>query len=379
MKQFALLLVALFFAIMGKFIGQFVAKTHFTDDTSAVLTVASHRAAFKKIGLIAICALGVSLIMLFIGGLVAKWIQWVGWIPLMALNACLALLAGTAGSLASLLGRAHRYYEIQRLIDQKKRLIEFLKRFLVVVVVATVLFTMPASAGGAIAFAVDPTVSVNAADRAEGVAFLLKSAGDAIDLFNCDQVVTITIGCDVRHARRTWIDAPRSVPAADCSKAEPAPLTGHSKLWNRVGPVRRARKDEAVQACQEQQSLEQQKWLVSRQVFLESLKQSLAVDQQPECSRITALVANLLESGQYRLIVIVTDALDNPPASPNTLVVRPDVQVVLILARPNPGYGRVEDGLARAAQWARVPGVTVLTTAELRPDVWRTLAGRSPR
>ena len=119
--------------------------------------------------------------------------------------------------------------------------------------------------------------------------------------------------------------------------------------------------------------------LESRQEFLESLKQSLTADQQPECSRITALVANLLESGSNRLIVVVTDALDNPPASPQTLVVPPHVRVVLILARPNPAYGRVEDGLARAAAWARVPGVTVLTTAELRSDVWRTVAGRPPR
>ena len=50
MKVFLTMLAAIVLALIGKIIGRFYAKTHLTDDTSAVLTVAAHRASLKRVG-----------------------------------------------------------------------------------------------------------------------------------------------------------------------------------------------------------------------------------------------------------------------------------------------------------------------------------------
>lgn len=380
MKNFWTFVVAAAFALVGKWIGRFVAKTHFTDDTSAILTVGAHRAALARVGRVAIGAFGVWVLMLCIGGLIAKWIRYVGWVPLIALNCCLALLAGTAASLAVLLGRPFRYEALQFLIDQKLRLIEYLKRFIPpIVVIALVGCVTIAHAGGDCVFGIDPTPSVNGADRAEANDYLLKTVFEATEAFGCQRLVTVVVGCDVRHARRRWIDVPPIPPPNDCAKVEPEPLSGHSQVWNFVATVVESRKDDYISECEAKQATRERDLLASRTAFLEVMKSSLIVGQRSECSRITPLAEDLLESGLYRLVVVVTDGVDNPPSSLRGIVVPDGVRVVIVLTRPNPAYARVEEGLARAAEWAKVPGVTVITVAELRPGLWRDLAARSKR
>lgn len=105
MRLLGLLGFALAFALIGKGVGGFLAKTYWTDNTSAQLTIEMHRHALKVTGVIALVMLALCLVMLALSGLIAPWLQYVGWIPFLALNCCMAVLAGTAGSLGRLLAR----------------------------------------------------------------------------------------------------------------------------------------------------------------------------------------------------------------------------------------------------------------------------------
>ena len=370
MKVFLTTIVAIVLALIGKIVGRFYAKTHLTDDTSAVLTVAAHRASLKRVGRVAIVTLIVALLMIALGSLIAPWIKVVGWVPFIVMNCCLGLLAGTAASLHALLRRPDKWDAIQVRIDQRKRLIEYLKKFLPVLFVAALVAAGAAHAADSCYFGVDVSPSMNASDARDARSFMKRTAAGAAATLGCKHVVAVAIGCDVRFAKRVWLDVPSDVPDVDCSKAEADPLKGHSSFWDFVRGVAESRKEEAVRRCEADKAAAAKKHDAEVASFVESFDAAFADPAPQRCSRITASLRDALDSGMYRAIVIASDGVDNPPTSLEGLVVPVGTRVVFILARPNPAYAPVAESLARAAALARISGITVVTTAELRPDFW---------
>jgi hypothetical protein len=379
MKYLWTILVALVFGLIGKGIGRVTAKTYFTDSTSKVLTVAMHRAALKKGWRGAIAAFAVWLLMLCLSSLIARWITTVGWIPLIVLNCCLGILAGTAASLAALLDRPAQWEHIQALIDERERLIKYLKRFLPIVVAVLFAGIGQALAGADCAVVIDPTDSVSAVDAAAGTDFLKDTIVEVASTFACQHIVTVKVGCDVRFAARTWLDVPSTASAIDCSTVAPKPLSGHSTVWGFVRGIVDFRKEEEVKLCEANNAKNKAAHDALQAAFLDEFSESVTSNDHPRCSRITELVANLAASALYSTIIVVTDAIDNPAPTLNRLSLPPGVHVILVLARPNPEYDRPGEGLARAAGWAEMPGVTVVTVPELRPDYWRATFSRTSR
>ncbi len=138
--------------------------------------------------------------------------------------------------------------------------------------------------------------------------------------------------------------------------------------------VKASRKAERVSECQVREAARDQEDAEAQRAFTRAFGSALRESERQGCSRIAELVKYLVRSGLHSLIVVVTDAIDNPRSDLDDLVVPPGVHVVIILCRPNPAYAAVDVGLTRAAEWARVPGVTVITAAELRSDLWRSLS-----
>ena len=368
------ILAAIVFALIGKSIGRFYAKTHLTDDTSAVLTVAALRTSLKRVGRVAIGAFLTWLVMIALSSFIAKWITVVGWIPLILMNCCLALLAGTAASLAALLDRPFRWDSIQALIDQRERLIAYLKRFIpVLFFVVVVGAASPIHAADACFFGVDLSPSVNASDSRDARTFLKNTAADSAVMFGCGRAVAVAMGCEVRFARRVWLDVPAEQSPADCSKAEPEPLTGHSRFWVFIRGIAESRKRDAVQSCEEDEKARVRKRDADRAKFAAAFESAFEASDHLGCSRITASIRDALGSGLYRAIVVTSDMVDNPTTNLRGIIVPHGTRVIIILTRPNLEYARAEISLARAAAWSRIPGVTVVTTAELRSDLWRSV------
>ena len=378
MKVFLTILVASVFALIGKCIGWFRAKNYLTDDTSAVLTNSAHRASMRRVGRVAIVTFIVSLLMIFLGSLIARWIKVIGWAPFIVMNCCLGLLAGTAASLAALLGRPDKWDAIQVRIDQKERLIEYLKRFLPVVVVALVAVGS-AHAADACFFGFDVSPSMDVSDTHDARSFLKRTGADAAAVLGCKHVVAVAIGCEVRFAKRAWLDVPVDVPDVDCSKAEAEPLQGHSGFWDHVRAIADSRKEDAVRRCEAEKAARASKHEAEVAAFAKMLDAAFAVSSPQRCSRITASLRDALGGEMYRAIVIASDAIDNPPASLDGIVVPTGTRVVFILARPNPAYAPVAESLAHAAALARISGITVVTTAELRPDFWSSAVSGGSR
>lgn len=379
MRLLAMLGTALVAAFVGKGVGGFIAKTYWTDNTSSQLTIAMHRHALKVAGVVALAMLALWLVMLALAGLIAPWLQYIGWIPFVGLNCCMAVLAGTAGSLGRLLARPAQFDAIQVQIDQRRRLIELLKKLFMAVTVFIGSWTLTSAAGATLTIVVDSSRSGNADDRTAAIDYLVSTVLEATKTYRCERVMVVAAGCDVRHAHRTWLDVSATDDGLDCSKAEPEPLTGHAKFWEKLRPVVEARKAKAVTDCEQATAAKQQSRSAARAAFTESLRDAMSAPTQADCSRIVPLVDNLLQDETNRVIVVVTDAVDNPPASLKGLYVPARTHVVVILVRPNPTFASVDASLARAAEWARIPGVTVMTAEELGPDFWQSMSGRSRR
>lgn len=373
------ILAAVIFALIGKSIGRFYAKTHLTDDTSAMLTVAAHRASLKRVGRVAIGAFLTWLVMIALSSFIAKWITVIGWIPLILMNCCLAFLAGTAASLAGLLDRPFRWDAIQALIDQRERLIAYLKQLIPVLVFVVVGAACSIHAADACFFGVDLSPSVSVSDSHDAVTFLKDTAADSAAMFGCGRAVAVALGCEVRFARRVWLDVPAKQPSVDCSKAEPEPLTGHSRFWVFIRGVAESRKREAVRRCEEDEEGRVRTLDADRASFAAKFESAFEASDHLRCSRITASIRDALGSGLYRAIVVTSDMIDNPTTNLRDIIVPPGTRVIIILTRPSLEYARVEDSLARAASWSRIPGVTLVTTAELRSDLWPSILAGSSR
>jgi hypothetical protein len=379
MKIVWTILVAVIFALVGKSIGRFRAKTHLTDDTSSILTVAALKASLKRVGHVAIGTFLGWLAMIALASFIARWIKVVGLIPLIAMNGCLALLAGTAATLGGLLSRPARWDALQAHIEQRERLIECLKRFLPLLLIVVLASFGSAHAEDNCYFGVDLSPSVNVADQHDARAFLKRTGADGARSLGCKHVVAVAMGCDVRFAKRVWLDVPADLPAIDCAKAEPEPLEGHNRFWDFIRGIADSRKEEAVARCEAEKEARTKKHEADVAAFAEALDAAFTTSEPQRCSPITASIRDALNSGLFRAIVVASDAVDNPPASLKGIVVHVGTRVVVILARPNPTYARVEASLARGAALARIPGFTVVTTAELRPDLWRATASDSRR
>jgi hypothetical protein len=402
MRTIWTILVAIAFALVGKSVGRFYAKTHLTDDTSAILTVSAHRVSLKRVGRVAIGAFLAWLVMIVLSSFIARWITIIGWAPLIVMNCCLALLAGTASSISALARRPYRWDMLQAMIEQRERLIEYLKRFLpvlIVVTMAAVGTAQPVGTAQAIGtaqavgtaqvvgtaqavdacfFGVDLSPSVNMSDAQDARKFLKTTAQESTRLLGCKRVVAVSMGCEVRFARRVWLDVPVDRPSVDCSKVEPEPLKGHSSFWEFVRGISDSRKEEAVQRCREEQTAWAQQHQADIAAFADSLDAAFANPEPQRCSRIAASIRDALDSGLYRAIVVTSDMVDNPATSLRDVVVPPGTRLIIILTRSNPAYASAQDSLARATGWSRIPGVAVVTTAELRPDLWRSVV-QGPR
>lgn len=372
------MVLALLGAFMGMGLFMVFAHAELTDPLSARITIDRHLRFFRVAGRAAVAVALVNLLLFACSMFLGETMRYIGILPLVFLNICLASLSGIAGSLARILSAPHKWTLLHAEIDEITRFKEVLRKlfgkfFIVVFIVFTASL---AHAGDSCAYVDDPTISVSTTDLATARAYLDTEIVDLAHAAGCRSLVRITVGCDVRHAPRTWFTIPPLPILADCVTARPAPLEGEISLLEHLRGYMEDATKKAVAACETENSRRQAKYAADVAAFRHAVASAPSPAGSDSCSRITELVRYLLARDEFSLIIVVTDLIDNPPADMRTLRVPPGTHVVVILTRPTPPYARVDDGLARAAQWARIPGITVVTVAELTPRLWTTVAGR---
>jgi hypothetical protein len=228
-------------------------------------------------------------------------------------------------------------------------------------------------------FGIDVSASMDASDYRDARSFMKRTGADAAAVLGCKHVVAVAIGCEVRFAKRVWLDVPADVPDVDCPNAEAEPLEGHSSFWDHVRGIADSRKEDAVRRCEADKASRAAKHEREVAAFADSLDAAFAARGLERCSRITASLRDALGSDMYRAIVIASDAIDNPPASLDGILVPSGTRVFFILARPNPAYAPVAASLSKAAALARISGITVVTTAELQPGFWSSAVSGGSR
>lgn len=372
------MLIALLVALANKAAGRYFAANWLTDATGAKWTVGRHLESIRSLAIAtAVMVVLVGATFLF-GGAVAPWIATIG-LGLMLLSNCtLGLLGGVSESLGKLLSKVYRFDEIQRHIEMKRRAQRVLRTFMTGVLLFLWLSIADAQAqanGTACLIGIDESASVDAADRARVIENLVVSADDYARQMGCRWVVVARFAGDGRFTPTTWIPVAPQRLWTDCRLAEPEALSGHVGIYNYVETVYRARKEEAVAACERKRADLSREVRARQSEFITALRDAMRVESRADWSRITEFLQGSLDNGYYRAVVLVSDGLDNPPV-PLNLRVPPGIPVVLILTRSNPMFANRNQVLDRAREWAEVPGVILITAGELPPEPWSLITRR---
>lgn len=368
---------ALAIALGGRFLGRYFSTTHLIDPTSAKHTVEGHIAAIRRVSYSACILIILIVIPLLLPGKWALFFVTIATVFLVALNVHLALLSGIAASLADTLSRPHRYDEIEYEIDQRLRLRRALKKYLpkaMMVLALVISASKAADALGTCGLFVDEKITLDAEDREKAVSFAVDTILDQTASFDCSWVVAGVFGNDGRFTKRTWLPVPPKPEARDCNKAEPEPLTGHEVLFDNFKSVYDERKESAVEACKSSEKAKEGTRRTARAVFIQKLRTALSVSPQVKLTPVRDFILYTVRSSLYKHLTILTDTLDNPAASLDGLALPPAVEVSMVVVRPNPNYSSMRQALVRAREWAKVPGVRVVTTGELRPGLWADLS-----
>ena len=377
MKTVLFALVGLILALISKLGGRFFATVHKVDPHGSRWTISEH---LWLIGRYFISAAILALIVFAVFLAPPSWATWtviVGMISLVAGNLNLGALAGTSESLGTFLGRARRWSEIERLIRMKQRTRRALKRFLVVIVVLTLLgaATAPALAVNC-AIVPDETASVRASSLQVAIAFVKSTFIEYVTAMNCTSVVVVHLGPEPRFAKRIWLGPIPHRPVVDCQRAEAAPLPNEASLFGWSKNVETGLKDGAVARCEHRLDTQAREDSIARDNLLRQLDAALSFQQVVETSRVTATIQYFTKDDTFGSVVVLSDLRDNPPEKASRIEVPSDVSVVLVALEPDPKYGTIEDVTASIRFWEQNSNFDVLTVDELRPGLWSELASK---
>jgi len=220
---------------------------------------------------------------------------------------------------------------------------------------------------------IDDSASLSAADRERAVEFVEDSLTEFLAAAECRWLVVGRFHEDGRWTKRDWLEVPKAAPA-DCSTAQPAPLSGPNAILKDYTNVQESRKDEVVALCERERQAWQKTSEQAWRAFHEAVHSRLgtANARSDVGTSIVELLESLAGSG-IRVIVLITDGIDTREAIP-ALELPPDVTVILLLGAPDPRYASREAVLEAAKQWQRVGGqLSTILVSELRPDLWSVL------
>lgn len=322
----------------------------------------------------------------------ATWILALGFVPLVLLNVGLPLTAGVLAALGEMLSKPWEHVRLSKEIEHLCRFRSRLQSYstpyqsndakrsrigvgiLLIVALALGGSIQPAQAQHSCAMFIDETDSVEPHDRGVAIDFLEETLGEITSVFDCSSLVAGRFSDHARFAPRQWIPVPVPPQEIDCTTVDENENEAPHVLYRTFSNVTKYRRQQAIESCRRDQAEEQQQYLEQTSSFARRLRSAVEVST-PRTDRgtdIRGFLESIAESERIRVVVLVTDGLETPRRTVGNLSLQ-GLTVVMVLTAPNEKYARLDEVLRAAEAWAKVPGVSVVTTAELHPSIWRDL------
>lgn len=378
MKTLLFALIGFALALIAKAAGRFAATVRKVDPHGSRWTITVHLRRIARLlgaaGISALVVLGV-----FLAPAGWAWLAvGIGLVALVAGNLSLGALAGTSESLGVFLGRASRARSLDNQIAMKRRLRDTLRRFFVVLVVASSAGVASAQVLPEVscALGVDDSKSRNTVSFRAAAALVPTFTLEYAQNLGCTKLMVLRIGGEPRFAERTWLSVPESPEATDCKAAEPEPLPLEAAMFGWSRGLALGRKQAAVSDCERASDAKRPIYAQKRAAFLRELEAALARPGSLTTSKVTPAIRYIAGGGEFRGVIALSDFVDNPKVEAATVTVPPGVSIVLVAVEPDPKYGTTEKILSRLSAWARIPGVRVVTAPELRSGPTALSLGR---
>jgi hypothetical protein len=329
-------------------------------------------------------------------------------VPTLLFNVSLPIVAGIARSLGEFLDKPARWDELEYEIRLRRLAIRRLQRYIppptppttaaarsttspttpavrpsktnativgIVLVAIGVVATTSRSARAieaspdACLYLVDPTRSTDSGDRDIATDFLATTALDQATAVGCRLVAVEAIGSSGALAPRTWIPVPEIAHGTDCD-AEGANAGGRD-----LGPVSWFKNVNAGlrSDCESRLQTKRAEDVAKSAAFVAELRRALTMKSTSEWSRIREAIQGALDSNRFRLIIVVTDGIENPDG-PVILRIPDRTTVIMVVTRPsNPHlYARSR---AFARRWSAETRLLVVSVGDLGPGFWAATGG----
>jgi hypothetical protein len=381
-------LAAVLFAKGSRGFGRYFALAFLTHPFSVVRTIDRQVRLGAPLGVIALLAVFAIVALYFLAsGDFASWAPSLGgWITLAA-NVLLGLSAGILLSASDLLEKVPQADAIHRLLEMKAWTKLYLGRFLLVVAVLVQPFVASVAPPCGAAETLQPPVYTAATRVAAGpVLIVALDITDSSDSTQRELAIDALVDSALFRARELGAKWILVVPFSDQEllsdmKAVKVPIlpaditcdavfasVRFTKSWIALSPGALAKaKAEAVAACEERRRAASQSVEANERAFADALRRAMLVTPRDNVTtRIVPLVQAMVDRPYVRAVDVVTDLCDHSGIPVESLQLRPEVPVNVIVTRPNPKRPqcRLSEVLRAAERWREMPGIRVTTAAE---------------
>ena len=366
-------------------VSKFFAKLLLRDVTSVIRTERKH-IAVAAISLVVAALAGLLLLIVILAPV--TWVWWIltlGRLPLVLANTAMPTMAGVMLSLSEYLSKATRHAQIgqeiehlillkRRIDEPKKNVHRAMPKMALLVFLASASVLGPAHGADTCFIAVDESASVDAASMRLALDFMENTALSYAESSQCSRLSVIRFSEHMRFARRRWLDVPKPLSSLDCQIAQPEPLVGFQRFYRHLTNFEQFRHERAVTSCREHEVELEISYRATQAQFRTELAEALAVTQRADVrTDIRETLGLLTKDAHARAVLLITDGVDNPPRPLYGLSIPLEMSAIMVIVQPDEHYYSKTAVLARASQWAAVPGLKVVTAQELHPTFWEDI------
>ena len=390
--------LAVVFAYLISHQAQVVLEPNIRDHTSVPRTTRNYRKALRKYGVFSGLGLAAFLVLAVAPPGWSRWILLLAVVPTLLCNLSLPIVAAVARSMGQYLDKPARWDALEYEIRVRQLAIRRLQRYVpptpsapgslaptsktgatAVSIALLAIGMLAATAGPARAieaspdaslYLIDPTFSGDNVDRDVATGFLGGTALEQSRASGCHLLAIEVIGTSGALAQRTWLEVPKRATEHDCDAQGPL-ADGRDR-----GPVRWFRNvSEGLRdSCEDRLRAIRAQETAAEAAFLSQMRGALTIRPTREWSPIRETIQAALDSGRFRLIVVITDGFENPDG-PVTLRIPDATTVVMILTRPSDPH-QYPRSREFARRWSANTGLLVVSVGDLGPGFWNSLLGR---
>jgi len=359
------------FARGARGLGQKLAVTSYTFITSVIDTIDRQVRLFGRTSVVAVLLLiAAAGLMIFTPSTGTSWAPLLGKVIGFAANIALGFAAGVGANVVAILSIPAIRDSIDCQLEMKRRTRRRLSKFLAMLLI---LFPLqfagsgPSYAGeGFLVLAIDRTDSMDPVQRETGAKIEVEAALEKARRLHASAILVVIFDEEIMLSDMAWVLVPPERVVEDCRDARPVPVAEEGFITFAPG-LAAGRKQQSVDECLVRQGAGREREADERRTFRERLAAATRVTPRADVTtRIVPLLQWLVQRPNTLAVDLLTDGIDRSGMPLNSLRIPVDMPVTLIITRPNPKRATpsLDDVLAAARAWERVPGIKVTTVGE---------------